>query len=72
MVKWSYTNSRQIINGFWIYLVPWNDALYRSIRKKQMESEKVEYDMRDTIAKFFGPESRGIECVYIDALYDKN
>ena len=51
--------------------VSWDESSIR-IRKKQMESEKVEYDMRDTIAKFFGPESRGIECVYIDALYDEN
>ena len=28
--------------------------------------------MRDTIAMYFGPESRGIECVYIDALFDEN
>ena len=49
--------------------ISWDESSIR-IRKRQMESEGVEYDMRDTIAIHFGPESRGIECVYIDALYD--
>ena len=51
--------------------ISWDKSSIR-IRERQMANENVEYDMRDTIAMHFGPESRGIECVYIDALYDAN
>ena len=48
--------------------VSWDESSIR-IRERQREHETREYDMRDAIAMHFA-QSRGIEVVYIDALYD--
>ena len=48
--------------------VSWDESSIR-IRERQMRGCKVQ-DMRDAISTYFGIDSSGIECVYIDALYD--
>ena len=48
--------------------VSWDESSIR-LRKRQMRNSQVQ-DMRDAISSYFGIDSSGIECVYIDALYD--